>query len=146
MKELSSVVADALIHIKEDGKLVATEFEAMSALAILYFKKEGCDYCILEVGLGGTLDATNVIERSKLAVITSISMDHMGFLGNTIEEIATQKAGIIKENGLVLTMDQQVVPVIQRIADDKHAKLVVCKQKPYDIDYSLEGSPSLSNI
>lgn len=139
MQELSSVVADALIQIKKDGKLVATEFEAMSALAILYFKKEGCDYCILEVGLGGALDATNVIDCPKLAVITSISMDHMGFLGNTIEEIATQKAGIIKENGLVLTMDQQVVPVIQRIADDKNAKLVVCKQKPYDIAYSLEG-------
>ena len=137
--ECSLIVADALRKMKEDGHLPATEFEAMTALAILYFKQQHCDYCILEVGLGGALDATNVIDCPKLAVITSISMDHMGYLGNSIEEIAVQKAGIIKENGLVLTMEQKACPVIQEIADQKKAALVVNDKTAYDIDYSLTG-------
>lgn len=137
--ECSSLIAKALRKMKRDGHLPATEFEAMTALAILYFKKKQCDYCILEVGLGGTLDATNVIDCPKLAVITSISMDHMGFLGNSVEEIAVQKAGIIKENGLVLTIAQKACPVIQEIAKQKSATLVVNDKTAYDIDYSLKG-------
>ena len=73
-----------------------TEFEAITATAFLYFKKKNCDFVVLEVGLGGKLDSTNVILAPYVSVITSISLDHTAILGDTIEEIATEKCGIIK--------------------------------------------------
>ena len=76
-----------------------TEFELITAIAFAFFKKKGCDIVVLEVGLGGLLDATNVIDTPEVAVITNIGLDHTDILGNTLEEIAFNKAGIIKENG-----------------------------------------------
>ncbi len=73
-----------------------SEFEFGTVLAFLYFKEQGCDLVILETGLGGTFDSTNVIEHPLLCVITALGLDHTALLGNTIEEIATAKAGIIK--------------------------------------------------
>ena len=75
----------------------STEFELLTAIMYKYFADEKVDYAIIECGMGGLEDATNV-EKNNLAVITSISLDHTGFLGNTIEEIAVQKAGIIRNN------------------------------------------------
>lgn len=74
-----------------------TEFEIITALAFVYFYEEGCDIVLLEVGLGGRLDSTNVIEAPLVSVITSIDYDHMDILGNTLGEIAGEKAGILKE-------------------------------------------------
>jgi len=79
-----------------------TEFEILTVAAFSYFKEQNCDYVILECGMGGLTDATNVIDRPLLSVITGISVDHSSFLGSTVEEIARQKAGIIKENCPVL--------------------------------------------
>ena len=79
-----------------------TEFEILTALAFLYFREKGCDYVILECGMGGLTDATNVIDAPLLSVITGVSVDHASFLGNTVTEIAEQKAGIIKKNCLAL--------------------------------------------
>ena len=79
-----------------------TYFEITTCAAILAMSRNDADYTLLEVGLGGRLDATNVIENPKLAVITPISFDHEQFLGNTIEKIAWEKAGIIKENKPVI--------------------------------------------
>jgi len=79
-----------------------TEFEILTAVAFLYFREQNCDYVILECGMGGLTDATNVVDRPLLSVITEVSVDHASFLGNTVEEIARQKAGIIKENCPVL--------------------------------------------
>ena len=79
-----------------EGMPQPTAFEVETALGFLYFKEKNCDIVILETGMGGLLDATNVIDSPLVAVITSVSMDHMKFLGNTLEEIAAQKAGIIK--------------------------------------------------
>lgn len=73
-----------------------SEFEFGTVLAFLYFKEQNCDLVILETGLGGTFDSTNVIEKPLLCVITALGLDHTALLGNTIEEIATAKAGIIK--------------------------------------------------
>ena len=73
-----------------------TEFELITAIALEYFKKEECDVVVLEVGMGGRLDATNIIGRPLLSVITGVSVDHTAFLGNTVEQIASEKAGIIK--------------------------------------------------
>ena len=100
---------DTLARLTEKVKTVAdkmadrpTEFELITAIAFEYFKEEKCDIVILEVGMGGRLDATNIIEKPLLSVITGISIDHTAFLGDTIEEIATEKAGIIKKNSVVL--------------------------------------------
>ena len=79
-----------------------TEFELITAIAFLYFANHHCDYVVLECGLGGRLDATNIIKTSILSVITGIALDHTAILGDTEEKIAAEKAGIIKENVPVL--------------------------------------------
>ena len=79
-----------------------TEFELITALAFLYFKRNNCDVVVLECGLGGRLDATNVIKDPILSVITGIALDHTSILGNTVGEIAAEKAGIIKSGVPVL--------------------------------------------
>lgn len=79
-----------------------TEFELITAIGFEYFKRKKCDVVILEAGMGGRLDSTNIIKASLLSVITGISLDHTAFLGDTVEKIAAEKAGIIKENGSVL--------------------------------------------
>ncbi len=76
-----------------------TEFEVITVAAFLIFEREKCDICVLEVGLGGRLDSTNVISTPLVSVIASISLDHTAILGETVEEIAKEKCGIIKENG-----------------------------------------------
>lgn len=90
-----------------DGKGHPTMFEAETALAFLYFAEQKCDIVVLEVGMGGILDATNVIRNTEVAVLTPISMDHMAFLGNTLDEIAEKKAGIIKPGCVVVSAAQQ---------------------------------------
>ena len=97
---------DELIEITEYVKPLAdtmsetpTEFELITCIAFEFFKRRKCDIVVLEVGLGGLLDATNVIPCPEVAVITNIGLDHTDILGNTLEEIAFNKAGIIKENG-----------------------------------------------
>lgn len=75
-----------------------TEFELITALAFEYFANNGCDYVVLECGLGGRLDSTNVIDTSILSVITGIALDHTAILGDTIDKIAYEKAGILKKN------------------------------------------------
>ncbi len=79
-----------------------TEFELITAIAFLYFASEACEVVILEAGMGGRLDSTNVIREPLLSVITGIALDHTAFLGNTVEKIALEKAGIIKDNAPVL--------------------------------------------
>ena len=81
-------------------------FEMLTAIAFEYFAQNRVDIAVLEVGMGGRLDATNVVEP-LLSVITDISLDHQKFLGNTVAEIAREKAGIIRRNGVVVTLPQQ---------------------------------------
>ena len=97
--ESFNLVHDLVEKKSVDQKLDCTPFEIMTATALLIFQMEKVDIALLEVGLGGRLDATNVIDAPIIAVITSISFDHMEFLGNTIKDIATEKSGIIK-NGI----------------------------------------------
>jgi len=80
-------------------------FEMMTAIAFLHFAREGVEIAVLEVGMGGRLDATNVVDPA-LSVITDIALDHQRFLGNTVAEIAHEKAGIIRRNGVVITLPQ----------------------------------------
>jgi len=95
-------IKEACELIVAEGENHPTAFEVETALAFLYFKEKECDIVILECGMGGELDATNIIKTAKVAVLTSISKDHTAFLGNTIEEIAAHKAGIIKRRMLAL--------------------------------------------
>lgn len=93
--ELNQIIS--LINKKDDElNLGLTEFEILTAAAFIYFKKKNVDIAILETGLGGRLDATNVIKKPLISVITSISFDHKERLGDTIEKIAYEKAGILK--------------------------------------------------
>lgn len=106
-------------------------FEFLTIMAIIYFEREGVDLAILEVGMGGRADSTNIFtSREKLiSIITSISMDHMEYLGDTIEEIADAKAGIIQEDGLVVTTnkDPKILGVIEKEAREKSADLFYTK-------------------
>src|SRR3954471_10650101 len=81
-------------------------FEMLTAIAFEYFSRRKIDITILEVGMGGRLDATNVVEP-RISIITDISLDHQKFLGNTVTEIAREKAGIIRTGGVVVTLPQQ---------------------------------------
>ena len=84
-------------------KIHLTEFEILTVIAFLYFKETGVDYAVLETGLGGRLDATNVIKSNLCSIITQIDLDHTDRLGNTKEKIAAEKAGIIKHGCPVIT-------------------------------------------
>lgn len=99
-----------------------TEFEVVTAVAFLYYAAKETDFVILEVGLGGTGDSTNVIEKPLISIITSISFDHMDRLGNTLEAIAGEKAGIIKAG----------VPVVSNVEQQEAAKVIA--KKAYELD------------
>lgn len=123
---------EELIAVTEKVKAIAdkmtdkpTEFELVTAIAFEYFNRNKCDYVVLECGLGGRLDSTNVIKTPVLSVITGISLDHTSILGNTISEIAREKAGIIKENVPVLWCgeDETAATEIQGVAKNRHAPL-----------------------
>ena len=108
-KDDFSQIVEKIIPVIEklkDKNIEPTEFEIITAVAFLYFLQENCDIVVLEVGLGGTLDSTNIIKKSEVSVITSISMDHTDILGDTILEIAAHKCGIFKEGGHVVGYPQ----------------------------------------
>ncbi|NJJ34423.1 bifunctional folylpolyglutamate synthase/dihydrofolate synthase [Clostridioides difficile] len=110
----------------EQGYAYPTEFEVVTAMAFYYYSEQNVDFVALEVGLGGRYDATNIITKSLVSVIASISLDHTGILGDTIEKIAYEKAGIIKENGVVLVYDQtdEVKNVIKSVCNEKKAQYI----------------------
>lgn len=104
-----------------------TYFELMAAMAFLYFNDENCDVVVLETGLGGRLDATNVIDAPLLCVISSISLDHTDRLGGTLTEISHEKAGIIKNPSPVVISPNQkseALDVFKKVALEKGCKLV----------------------
>ena len=123
---------DALVRLVEQVQPAAdamqdvpTEFEIITALGMLYFAQQKCDIVVLEVGLGGTLDSTNVIDPPACAVITALGMDHVKELGPTIADIAAAKAGIIKEGCPVVSYGgvPEADAVIRRVCAEKHAAL-----------------------
>ena len=113
------------LGMEKDGLGHPTPFEVLTAMAFCFFKDENVDLAILEVGLGGRFDATNIIEKPVLSVITSISYDHMEFLGDTLGKIAYEKGGIIKKGVPVVLykQDGEVFDVINRICNEQNAKL-----------------------
>ena len=122
-----------------NGKSPITIFELITAAAFLKFSTTGSDFLILETGLGGRLDATNVIEKPLVSVITPIGLDHQQFLGNTLEDIAKEKAGIIK-NGSSTVISKQNYDLIGLFK--KFIKLKNNKSKIYGEDYSIKINPN----
>lgn len=121
------LISEICEEMVREGYDHPTAFEVETALAFWYFKREKCQIGVLETGMGGLLDATNIIEESMVDVITSIGMDHVKFLGDSLEKIAMQKAGIIKKGSTVVCMDQkpEVVGIIREAADKAHAEFVL---------------------
>ena len=129
-----NIPEDKLIELMDEVREVANtlevfpaDFELVTAVAFLYFYREKCDFAIMEVGLGGRLDATNVVDKPLITLITSISFDHQQFLGNTIKEISLEKAGIIKDGvPLVLySQDTEIMDNIMRVAKSKNSKVIL---------------------
>ena len=106
-------------------------FDLILTIALIYFKEQKCDYVILEVGMGGRFDATNVIKNTLASVITNVHYDHTHLLGNSLEEIAQEKAGIIKENSAFFTTEKRDVLLkkFKKICDDKHTHFYHVEEK-----------------
>ena len=113
--------------MEAEGGEHPTEFELMTAVALVHFAHVGCDIVVLEVGLGGRLDSTNVIAAPEVAAIVSIALDHTNLLGNTLAEIAHEKAGIVKEGSTVVSWPQEpsAMEVVEDAARRVGDKLVV---------------------
>lgn len=151
--------------MKANGEGSPTAFEIETAISFLYFKEKKVDFVLLETGLGGREDATNVVLKPICSVITNVSMDHIGILGNTLEEIAREKAGIIKEGCPIILgiNEERVVKVVSQVAKEKQAPLYFVKKelltlkqsgitkqtlsyKEYEeIDISLGGNYQIDN-
>lgn len=125
-KKGNGTVKEARGKIKNHNYYTPTFYEFLFFMAMLYFEEKKVEVIILETGLGGRLDATNVIDAPKVAVITEIGMDHMEYLGDTFEKIAEEKAGIIKEGSKVIysANRQEVIEIIERKASERK---VLCK-------------------
>ena len=110
-----------------------SQFEITMAIAMLWYERENCDIVVLETGIGGTLDSTNVIPPPLVSVITSISLDHTALLGDTVEEIASHKAGIIKSGSAVILSEDNpdsVRELVRETAERVGAELIPCEDCP----------------
>ena len=136
---LMEQVKEACDEMCSQGMPQPTPFEVETALGFLYFKEQKCDIVVLETGMGGSFDATNLVNTTVLAVLVSISMDHMQFLGKTLKEIATHKAGIMKPGCRVVSILQEpeVMQVIECKAEEVGCRLSV--MKPDNISHVKYG-------
>ncbi len=117
LEKYTGIVLGAVEKMIKMGYDSPTEFEVITAVAFVYFKEAKADFAVLEVGLGGRGDSTNIITRPLISIITSISLDHTDRLGDTVEQIAAEKAGIIKPG----------IPVVSNVSDPAAAKVIAEK-------------------
>lgn len=138
--EMEQIAAQTALMDQEG--IYVTAFEAEAALAFLYFAEniDGCDFILLEAGMGGALDATNVLPHNLLAVITSISLDHTAVLGDTLAKITTQKAGIARRGGTIVTQHQtsEAETVLASICKERNISLIYSTH--VDMPLGLHGS------
>ena len=140
-QDLADITAFAK-PLAESMEDVPTEFELVWCIAVEYFKRQKCDIVVVEVGMGGELDATNTIGVPEVAVITNVGLDHTGILGNTVEEIAQTKAGIFKEGGsaVIYRSGEAVEAVLEQMCKEKN---VTFKKADFDsikrISHGLDG-------
>lgn len=165
LNRLFGELAEVCQRLTERGLPHPTIFEIETAAAFLWFYRQKCQVVILETGMGGTMDATNIIKKPLCSVITSISMDHMAMLGDTLTKIAGEKAGIIKEGRPVITARQHtpVYEVLRRVCGERHTDLIrsdtgeisgLCYEDGYlcfdweefrDLKLSLQGACQADN-
>lgn len=121
IERLFSLIKEKCQEILEETGQEPTAFEIETAMALLYFLENNCDICILEVGLGGRLDATNAIPSPLISIISHISLEHTKWLGNSLKEIASEKGGIIKEgtNLIVAPQEEEALEELERIAEER---------------------------
>jgi len=138
LAELTGIVKDKIEIMVQEGRNHPTEFEVVTALALLYYAEENIDFLVLEVGLGGRLDATNVVDNPLVSVITPIGYDHMQYLGDTLEQIAFEKGGIIKPKGFTVSYPQTdgVIEVFKNLCKAKNNKLFITSLDGIEIKYS----------
>lgn len=154
-KEMENIIEKLKDKIEKYNKMSSTKvtlFELLTTMALYYFKEKDCDFVVLETGLGGLYDCTNIV-WPLVSIITSISYDHMAILGQTLREIAIQKAGIIKENSNTVIVEQK--PSIQRIIEEtclnKNNELSVIKKadiqnKKYENEFLVFDYKQNKNI
>lgn len=109
----------------DDMEMCPSEFALVCCIAFEYFARQNCDIVVLEVGMGGANDSTNVIDCPEVAVVTNIGLDHTEYLGSTLEEIAATKAGILKENAAAVLYPNtpSVEAVLKQVSREKHVEL-----------------------
>lgn len=128
LASLTQKVLDAVEAIRQEGGEPPVQFEAVTALALLWFAREKCDLVVLETGLGGRYDATNVVPHTLVAAITRIGYDHTELLGDTLDKIAAEKAGIIKDGCAVVCYPDQppeAMGPILTAAADAHTSIIM---------------------
>lgn len=114
--------------LSKENNIYLTEFEILTCCAYKYFADQKTDICIIETGLGGRLDATNVIKKNILSIITSLSLDHTDRLGKTIENIAYEKAGIIKKNcPIIINNENKGLDVVKNIAKQNNSDFITAR-------------------
>lgn len=139
--ETLSVVRDICEFMQGEGDEHPTQFEVLTAAAFLLFQKAGVEYAVIEVGLGGLLDSTNVIVP-EVSVITNVNFEHADKCGGTLEGIATHKAGIIKEGVPVVTgAEGEALEIIAKVAQEKKADLYVAGR-----DFAAEAMKPLGQL
>ncbi|MEL7649722.1 MAG: folylpolyglutamate synthase/dihydrofolate synthase family protein [Sedimentibacter sp.] len=131
LAKITTLVKEKIDVMLQEGCNHPTEFEVVTAIGFKYFQEQNIDFLVLEVGMGGRFDATNVVRNTLVSVITSISYDHMEYLGDTLEKIAFEKAGIIKENSNVVVYPQseEIISTIRDTAVEKGASVTVADLK-----------------
>lgn len=137
------------VYEKIEGEYHPTFFEYLFFMSVLLFKEAKVDYCIMETGLGGRLDATNAVDHKEISIITKIGFDHMEYLGDSLEEIAAEKAGIIREQTPVVYFagKPEVNTVIEETAAKKKSPAIpvkvsrdaICKNTNKSIDFSFHS-------
>lgn len=139
--DLARITEEVAFHAEQMSDH-PSQFELSTCIAFIYFLEKQCDIVVLEVGMGGALDSTNVIDAPEVAVITNIGLEHTEYLGNTIEEIAATKSGIIKSgcSAVCFPSEQAAVDIIKKVCADDHVLLRVADfTKLMGISSSLDG-------
>jgi len=133
-----TIMKEKIEQMASEGYAYPTEFEIETAMAFYYYWEQDADYVVLEVGLGGRYDATNVIKSPLASVIVSLSLDHIGVLGDTLGKIAYEKAGIIKENSIAVVYKQkkEAEEVIKDVCKEKNTKYIEADFKHLEVKKS----------
>lgn len=143
MERIIEMLKEKIERYNQENKEKVTLFELLTTMALFYFAEQNCDFAVVETGLGGLYDSTNIVDP-LVSIITSIGYDHMAILGNTLEEIAVQKAGIIKPNSNTVMVEQKesVQKIIEETCKEKYNKLITVKKEEIE-NRRYEGELSI---